>query len=88
MEEKLSFLLLGNSNSAEQFADGLIRAGCSCVAAVSLAKDLLPDNSDGLKSWSEKLLINQFLIYLNLERLELTPVNYPGEKEGIRCIGK
>jgi len=54
MGEKLNFLILGNSHSAELFAEGLISTGCFCVAAVSLAKDLLPDNSDGLKSWSEK----------------------------------
>ena len=60
MNAKPSFLLLGNSNSAAQFADGLISTGCSCVAAVSLAKDLLPNNSDGLKSWSEKLSIKYF----------------------------
>ena len=54
MDVKPSFLLLGNSSSAAQFADGLISTGCSCVAAVSLAKDLLPNNSDGLKSWSKK----------------------------------
>jgi methionyl-tRNA formyltransferase len=54
MGGKLNFLILGNSHSAELFAEGLISTGCSCVAAVSLAKDLLPDNSDGLKSWSEK----------------------------------
>ena len=54
MGEKLNFLILGNSHSAELFAEGLISTGCSCVAAVSLAKDLLPDNSEGLKSWSEK----------------------------------
>ena len=57
MNAKPSFLLLGNSNSAVQFADGLISTGCPCVAAVSLAKDLLPNNSDGLKSWSDKLSI-------------------------------
>ena len=54
MDAKPSFLLLGNGSSAAQFADGLISTGCSCVAAVSLAKDLLPNNSDGLKSWSKK----------------------------------
>jgi len=58
MGEKLNFLILGNSHSAELFAEGLISTGCSCVAAVSLAKDLLPDNSEGLKSWSEKSSIN------------------------------
>ena len=57
MDAKPSFLLLGNSNSAAQFADGLISAGCSCVAAVSLSEDLLPNNSAGLKSWSEKLSV-------------------------------
>lgn len=62
MGEQLNFLILGNSNSAAQFADGLISAGCSCVAAVSLAKHLLPNNSDGLKSWSEKLSIRYFEI--------------------------
>lgn len=60
MNVKPSFLILGNSNSAAQFANGLISAGCSCVAAVSLAKDVLPNNSDGLKLWSEKLLIKYF----------------------------
>ena len=60
MDAKPSFLLLGNNNSAAQFADGLISAGCSCVAAVSLPKGLLPNNSDGLKSWSEKLSIKYF----------------------------
>ena len=60
MDVKPSFLILGNNNSAAQFADGLISAGCSCVAAVSLPKDLLPNNSDGLKSWSEKLSIKYF----------------------------
>lgn len=60
MDTKPSFLLLGNNNSAAQFADGLISAGCSCVAAVSLPKDLRPNNSDGLKSWSEKLSIKYF----------------------------
>lgn len=54
MSNNLNFLILGNSHSAELFAEGLISTGFSCVAAVSLAKDLLPDNSDGLKSWSEK----------------------------------
>ena len=62
MDAKPSFLLLGNNNSAAQFADGLISAGCSCVAAVSLPKGLLPNNSDGLKSWSEKLSIRYFEI--------------------------
>ncbi len=57
MDAKPSFLVLGNSSSAAQFAEGLISAGCSCVAAVSLAKDLLPNNTDGLKLWSEKLSI-------------------------------
>ena len=46
MGEKLNFLILGNSHSAELFAEGLISAGFSCVAAVLLATDLLPDNSD------------------------------------------
>ena len=30
------------------------------MAAVSLPKGLLPNNSDGLKSWSEKLSIKYF----------------------------
>ncbi len=47
MGGKLNFLILGNSHSAELFAEGLISTGCSCVAAVSLAKDLLSDKSDG-----------------------------------------
>jgi len=54
MGEKLNFLILGNNHSAELFAEGLISTGCSCVAAISLTKDLLPNNSEGLKSWSEK----------------------------------
>ncbi len=52
--EKLNFLILGNNHFAKLFTEGLISAGCCCVAAVSLEKDLLPDNSEGLKSWSEK----------------------------------
>lgn len=62
MGEKLNFLILGNSHSAELFAEGLISAGCTCVAAVSLVEDLLPDNSDGLKSWSEESSIRYFEI--------------------------
>lgn len=60
MDEKPNFLILGNNDTATRFADGLISAGCTCVAAVSLVKDLLPNNSDGLKSWSEKSSIRYF----------------------------
>ena len=49
MGEKLNFLILSNSQSAESFAEDLIGAGCSYVANVPLAKVLLPENSEELK---------------------------------------
>ncbi len=87
MSEKPNFLILGNGRTAEKFADGLISAGCSCVAAVSLAKDLLPNNSDGLKLWSKKLSIryfeirsvneNDFSEIIKLTNPDLLIVNWP-----------
>ena len=87
MGEKLNFLILGNSHSAALFAEGLIGAGCSCVAAVSLTKDLLPNNSEGLKSWSEESSIryfelrsvnnNNFIEIVESTKPDLLIVNWP-----------
>ena len=50
MGEKLNFLILSNSQSAESFAEDFIGAGCSYVATAPLAKVLLLENSKELKS--------------------------------------
>ena len=57
------------------------------LAAVSLVKDLLPDNSDGLKSWSEESSIryfeirsvndNKFIEIVESTKPDLLIVNWP-----------
>ena len=56
------FLILGNGESAERFADGFIHSGMSCVGAVCLIDELLPDNSNGLSTWAFKKNIQCFKI--------------------------
>ena len=48
MADPTRFLILGNAESAERFADGFIESRMSCVGAVSLIDELLPTNSKGL----------------------------------------
>ena len=62
MSEPARFLILGNSQSAERFADGFADGGLPCVGAVSLRESLLPDNSNGLASWASKKAVNYFEI--------------------------
>ena len=52
MLEPVKFLILGNGESAESFANGFIDGGSVCIGAVSLQTHLLPDNSKGLISWA------------------------------------
>jgi methionyl-tRNA formyltransferase len=54
MADPTRFLILGNSQSAERFADGFIESGMSCVGAVSLIDELLPTNSKGLSPWASE----------------------------------
>ncbi len=62
MSDPKRFLILGNAVSAERFADGFIESGMSCVGAVSLIDELLPDNSKGLSFWASNRATQCFKI--------------------------
>lgn len=62
MVVQTKFIILGNSESAESFADGFIAGNNVCVGAVSLRAELLPANSRGLKVWASKKSIDYFEI--------------------------
>ena len=62
MVVQTKFIILGNSETAESFADGFISAGNLCVGAVSLRTELLPANSRGLEVWASRKSIDYFEI--------------------------